>query len=44
MQAGYLEFFGKELQDKDVDEMFDKVDIDQSGEIDYSEFVVAAMS
>lgn len=24
--------------------MFDKVDIDQSGEIDYSEFVVASMS
>lgn len=44
VQAGYLEYFGKELKQLDVDAMFDKVDIDQSGQIDYSEFVVASMS
>ena len=32
------------LNDKEVDEMFEKVDADGSGEIDYSEFVVATMN
>jgi calcium-dependent protein kinase len=32
------------LNDQEVDEMFQKVDADNSGEIDYSEFVVATMN
>jgi calcium-dependent protein kinase len=32
------------LNDQEVDEMFAKVDADNSGEIDYSEFVVATMN
>jgi calcium-dependent protein kinase len=32
------------MSDKEVDQMFDAVDTDQSGYIDYTEFVVAAMN
>jgi calcium-dependent protein kinase len=41
---GYDKFFGKTMEKEDVLKMFDAVDIDRSGFIDYSEFVVAAMS
>ena len=44
IQNGYLQFFGRSLNDTEVDEMFAKVDADGSGEIDYSEFVVATMN
>lgn len=44
IQNGYLQFFGRSLNDQEVDEMFVKVDADGSGEIDYSEFVVATMN
>ena len=44
IQNGYLTFFGRSLNDTEVDEMFAKVDADNSGEIDYSEFVVATMN
>jgi len=44
IQSGYLEFFGKVMSDEEVDEMFSKVDVDDSGAIDYSEFVVASMN
>ena len=44
IQQGYLEYFGKKLSNKDVDDLFEKVDADGSGEIDYSEFIVATMS
>ena len=44
IQNGYLQFFGRSLNDQEVDEMFAKVDADNSGEIDYSEFVVATMN
>jgi calcium-dependent protein kinase len=44
IQNGYHKFFGRSLNDEDVDEMFAKVDADGSGEIDYSEFVVATMN
>lgn len=41
---GYDKFFGKTAEKEDVLKMFDAVDIDRSGFIDYSEFVVAAMN
>ena len=41
---GYDKHFGKTLSQEDVEKMFDAVDIDKSGFIDYSEFVVASMN
>lgn len=41
---GYDQFFGKNMDKNDIEKMFDSVDIDKSGFIDYSEFVVAAMN
>jgi calcium-dependent protein kinase len=32
------------MSDDEIDEMFSKVDVDGSGAIDYSEFVVASMN
>jgi calcium-dependent protein kinase len=32
------------MSDDEIDEMFSKVDVDNSGAIDYSEFVVASMN
>ena len=44
IKAGYGQYFGRNLADEEVDEMFAKVDTDGSGEIEYSEFVVATMN
>lgn len=44
IQKGYAEFFGRHLTDDEVNEMFAKVDTDGSGEIEYSEFVVATLN
>jgi calcium-dependent protein kinase len=44
MQDGYENFFGKNMQINDIDLMFESVDIDKSGYIDYSEFVIASMN
>ena len=44
IQIGFAQYFGRSLDDREVDEMFDKVDADGSGSIDYSEFVVATMN
>jgi calcium-dependent protein kinase len=41
---GYEQFFGRTLDRPDVDKMFDAVDIDGSGYIDYSEFVIASIN
>ena len=41
---GYDQFFGKNLDKDDIEKMFDAVDIDKSGFIDYSEFVIASMN
>jgi calcium-dependent protein kinase len=41
---GYDQFFGKNMDKTDIEKMFKSVDIDNSGFIDYSEFVVAAMN
>lgn len=44
VKEGYLEHYGKVMSDEEVQAMFDSVDTDKSGFIDYSEFVVAAMN
>jgi len=41
---GYEVFFGKHLEQADVEKMFESVDLDKSGYIDYSEFVIASMN
>jgi len=41
---GYDLFFGKNLDKETIEKMFDSVDIDKSGFIDYSEFVIASMN
>ena len=41
---GYEQFFGKHLDKNEIEKMFDSVDTDKSGFIDYSEFVVATMN
>jgi calcium-dependent protein kinase len=41
---GYEEHFGKLLDEEELDQLFNDVDTDKSGFIDYSEFIVATMS
>ncbi len=41
---GYDKFFGKAMDKADIEKMFDSVDSDRSGFIEYSEFVVASMN
>ena len=41
---GYEEHFGMPISEEQVDAMFKAVDIDNSGTIDYSEFVMATMN
>ena len=44
IKAGYKEYYDKDLSDEEIDEIFAKVDADGSGEIEYSEFVIATMN
>ena len=44
IKQGYKDYYDKELNDDELDEMFAKVDADGSGEIEYSEFVIATMN
>lgn len=44
VKTGYFKLFGKKLEDKMVDEMFKRVDYDNTGFIEYSEFVIASMN
>jgi len=44
VKTGYMEHYGRVMSDEDVEKMFKAVDSDNSGFIDYSEFVVAAMN
>lgn len=44
VKTGYIEHYGRVMSDDDVERMFKAVDSDNSGYIDYSEFVVAAMN
>lgn len=41
---GYEEHFGKHLDEDELDNLFNSVDIDGSGFIDYSEFIMATMN
>ncbi len=41
---GYEEHFGKHLDEDELDNLFGSVDIDGSGFIDYSEFIMATMN
>jgi len=43
VKQGYLDHYGKVVSDDEVEKMFKSVDADNSGFIDYTEFVVAAM-
>merc|ERR1719195_1075353 len=44
VKVGYLEHYGRIMSDQEVEQMFRSVDTDNSGFIDYTEFVVAATS
>lgn len=44
VKTGYIEHYGRVMSDEEVEKMFSAVDSDNSGYIDYSEFVVAAMN
>jgi calcium-dependent protein kinase len=44
VKEGYLEHYGRIMSDQEVEDMFRAVDTDNSGFIDYTEFVVAATS
>jgi calcium-dependent protein kinase len=43
IQQGYKNLYGKDYTDAQMDQMFDAVDTDGSGMIEYSEFVVATL-
>lgn len=44
IKDGYAKYYDKHLEDEEIDDMFAKIDADGSGEIEYSEFVVASMN
>lgn len=44
IKDGYEKVFGQSINQEQIEKMFEAVDIDNSGFIDYSEFVVATMS
>lgn len=44
VQIGYKELFGKDLGDKMLHDMFRRIDYDNTGFIEYSEFVIASMN
>ena len=44
IKAGYATHFGRQISDKELHSMFERVDTDKSGFIDYTEFLVASCS
>jgi len=44
VKEGYHTHYGKLINDEDIERMFNAVDTDKSGFIDYTEFVVASMN
>ena len=43
VKTGYREFYNQDLQNSEVKKIFDAVDTDNSGFIDYSEFLTATL-
>ena len=43
LKEGYKEHYSQDMSEEELNRMFNAVDTDHSGFIDYSEFVVAAM-
>lgn len=43
VKLGYSKFFNRDLSDEEVDAIFDQVDVDGTGELEYSEFVFGAL-
>ena len=41
---GWEKHLGSGMTEYEIEEMFDRIDIDKSGEIDYSEFVMATIN
>ena len=44
VKESYLEHYGKVMPDEELETVFNAVDSDRNGWIEYSEFVVAAMN
>jgi calcium-dependent protein kinase len=44
VKQGYLDHYGKIMSDEEVETMFNSVDADKSGFIDYTEFIVATVN
>jgi len=44
ISEGYEEHFGYTIDDEELDKLFDAIDTDKSGTIDYSEFLMATMN
>ncbi len=44
ISQGYEEHFGMAIDDEELDRMFNAIDTDKSGAIDYSEFLMATMN
>jgi len=44
IKQGYKQYFGRDLSNEEIDDMFNQVDADGNGEIEYSEFVVATLN
>jgi len=44
IKTGFFQVYGTFISDEEVDAMFARVDCDGTGEIEYSEFVIASMS
>ena len=44
MLKGYTEYYGAEQAGEEVKRIFELVDVDNSGEIDFSEFVTATVN
>jgi calcium-dependent protein kinase len=44
VKVGYVEHYGLVMSDEDIEKMFMRMDADNSGFVDFSEFVSAAIS
>jgi calcium-dependent protein kinase len=44
LKEGCVKVFGKKMSSEQIDAIFEKVDIDMSGSIDYNEFLIATIN